>query len=74
MAQKYDRPRQDAERERHQLADMIGTLEGKREQVFSLIGIPMVVFLFTLLIVPFLFGEMPFGLNEWVASVVLGRL
>ncbi|OYV55538.1 MAG: hypothetical protein B7Z71_13155 [Acidocella sp. 21-58-7] len=32
VAQKYDRARQDAERERHQLAGMIGTLRGKDAQ------------------------------------------
>jgi hypothetical protein len=72
VAQKYDRARQDAERERRHLAEMIGTLEGKREQMFLLIGIPVVVFLFTLLLAPFLFSALPFGLNEWIGSIVMG--
>jgi hypothetical protein len=72
VAQKYDRARQDAERERRQLAEMIGTLEGKQEQRLLLIGIPVVVFLFTLLIAPFLFSALPFGLNEWIGSIVIG--
>jgi hypothetical protein len=34
VAQKYDRARLDAERERHHLADMIGTVRGRRNQTF----------------------------------------
>jgi hypothetical protein len=72
VAQKYDRARQDAERERRHLAEMIGTLEGKQEQRLLLIGIPVVVFLFTLLISPFLFSALPSGLNEWIRSIAIG--
>jgi peptidoglycan/xylan/chitin deacetylase (PgdA/CDA1 family) len=71
VAQKYDRARQDAERERHQLAGMIGTVRGKREQRLLLVVIPVAVFVFTLLASPALLGELPFGLNKWVASVIL---
>jgi hypothetical protein len=71
VAQKYDHARQDAERERRHLEEMIGTLEGKQEQRL-LLGIPAVVFLFTLLIAPFLISALPFGLNEWVGSIVMG--
>lgn len=50
---------------------MIGTMRGKREQRLLLIAIPAAVFVFTLLASPALLGELPFGLNKWVASVIL---
>ena len=71
VAQKYERARQDAERERHQLAGMIGTVRAKRNQAFWLIALPVAVFVFTLLASPVLLGELPFGLNKWAAAVVL---
>ena len=73
VAQKYDRATRDAERERHQLAGMIGTVRGKREQRLWLIAIPAAVLAFTLLASPVLLGELPFGLNKWAASIVLGK-
>ena len=63
VAQKYDRARQDAERERHQLAGMIGTVRAKRNQTFWLIGIPLAVFAFTLLASPVLLSELPFAVR-----------
>lgn len=71
VAQKYDRARQDAERERHQLAGMIGTVRAKRNQTFWLIGIPLAVFAFTLLASPVLLSELPFGLNARAAAAVM---
>ncbi|HTR67851.1 MAG TPA: DUF6118 family protein [Terriglobales bacterium] len=71
VAQKYERARQDAERERHQLAGMIGTVRAKRNQTFWLIALPVAVFVFTLLASPVLLSELPFGLSKWAASVVL---
>jgi hypothetical protein len=71
VAQKYDRARQDAERERHQLAGMIGTLRGKRDQVFWLTAVSAVVFVFTLLASPVLLGELPFGWNTNAAATVM---
>jgi lipopolysaccharide export LptBFGC system permease protein LptF len=73
VAQKYDRARQDAERERRHLAEMIGTLRGKRSQTFWLIALPVMVFAFTLLASPVLLGMLPFGLNKSAASIVLGK-
>lgn len=71
VAQKYDRARQDAERERHQLAGMVGTMRGKREQRLLLTAIPAAVFVFTLLASPVLLGELPFGWNTNAAATVM---
>jgi hypothetical protein len=71
VAQKYDRARQDAERERHQLAGMIGTLRGKRDQVFWLGTVFVGTFVFTLFASPVLLGELPFGWNTNAAATVM---
>jgi Family of unknown function (DUF6118) len=71
VAQKYDRAQQDAERERQQLAGMIGTVRAKCNQTFWLIALPALAFLFTLLASPVLLSELPFGLNKWAAAAVL---
>jgi hypothetical protein len=71
VVQKYDRARQDAERERHQLAGMIGTVRAKRNQTFWLIALPLAVFAFTLLASPILLGELPLGWNTNAAATVM---
>jgi hypothetical protein len=71
VVQKYDRARQDAERERHQLAGMIGTLRGKRNQVFWLAAVFVGTFVFTMLASPVLLGELPFGWNTNAAATVM---
>jgi hypothetical protein len=71
VAQKYDRARQEAERERHQLADMIGTMRGKRDQVFWLAAVFVGTFVFTLFASPVLLGELPFGWNTNAAATVM---
>lgn len=71
VAQKYDRARQDAERERNQLAGMIGTLRGKRDQVFLLGAVFVGTFVFTLFASPVLLGELPFGWNTNAAATVM---
>jgi hypothetical protein len=71
VAQKYDRARQDAERERHQLAGMIGTLQRKRDQVFWLGAVCFATFVFTMLASPVLLGELPFGWNTNAAATVM---
>jgi hypothetical protein len=71
VAQKYDRARQEAERERHQLAGMIGTLRGKRDQMFLLGAVFVGTFVFTLFASPVLLGELPFGWNTNAAATVM---
>jgi hypothetical protein len=71
VAQKYDRARQNAERERHQLAGMIGTLRRKRDQVFWLGAVFVGTFVFTLIASPVLVGERPFGWNTNAAATVM---
>jgi hypothetical protein len=71
VAQKYDRARQDAERELHQLAGMIGTLRGKRDQVFWLGAVFVGTLVFTLFASPVLLGELPFGWNTNAAATVM---
>lgn len=71
VAQKYDRARQDAERERQQLAGMIGTMRGKRDQVFWLAAVFVGTFVFTLFASPVLLGELPFRWNTNAAATVM---
>jgi hypothetical protein len=71
VAQKYDRARKYAERERHQLAGMIGTLQGRRDQVFWLAAVFIGTFVFTLFASPVLLGELPFGWNTNAAATVM---
>jgi hypothetical protein len=71
VAQKYDRARQDAERERHQLAGMVGTMRGKRDQMFWLAAVSVGTFVFTLFASPVLLGELPFGWNTNAAATVM---
>jgi hypothetical protein len=71
--QKLDRATQEAERERHQLSRMIGTLRDKREQRFWLIAIPVLVFVLTLFASPILLGWLPLGWPSDVAAIVMGE-
>lgn len=71
--QKLDRATQEAERERHQLARMIGTIRTKRDQLFWLIAIPVLVFALTLFASPILLGWLPFGWPSEVAAIVMGE-
>ncbi len=59
--QKLDRATQEAERERHQLAGLIGTVRKKRDQMLWLIALPVVVFWLTLFASPVVLGWLPFG-------------
>lgn len=71
--QKLDRATQEAERERHQLARMIGTIRGKRDQLFWLIALPVLAFALTLFASPILLGWLPFGWPSDVAAIVMGE-
>jgi hypothetical protein len=71
--QKLDRAAQEAERERHQLARLIGTVRDKRDQLFWLIALPVMVFALTLFASPILLGWLPFGWPSDVAAIVMGE-
>lgn len=68
---KHDRARQKAERERHQIPCTIGTLHGKRDNVFLLGAVCFATFVFTMLASPILLGELPFGWNTNAAATVM---
>jgi hypothetical protein len=58
-------------RARGELAGMVGTLRGHRDQVFWLIALPLAVFVLTLLASPVLPGELPLGWNLSAAATVM---
>ncbi len=70
-AQKLDRATQDAERERQQLAGLIGTARRQDEQRTWLIYTGLAAFVVALLLSPFLYAALPFGLNGRVAAMVM---
>lgn len=69
--QKLDRATQDAERERQQLAGQIGTIRKQDEQRNWLIYTGLAAFVVALLLSPFLYAALPFGLNGRVAALVM---
>jgi hypothetical protein len=73
VAQKYDRARQDAERERHQLAGMIGTMRGQDKQLRVLCWTGGIVLVVGLILSPFIASVLPFGLNTRVAALVMNN-
>ena len=60
-AQKLDRAAQDAERERHQLASLIGTVRKQDEQRNWLLWAASGALVVGLLVSPFVAGVLPFG-------------
>ena len=69
--QKFDRAAQDADRERYNLSQMIGTLATKEQrQRFWAIILPA-VFLLGFTAFPFVMRAMPFGLNSATAAVIM---
>ncbi len=58
-------------RARGELAGMIGTMRGQRNQAFWLIALPLAVFILTLLASPVVLGELPFGWNLSAAATVM---
>ncbi|KND61500.1 hypothetical protein BVER_04434 [Candidatus Burkholderia verschuerenii] len=69
--QKLDRAIQDAKRERQQLINLIGTARRQDEQRNWLIWMGLAVFVVALLLSPFLYAALPFGLNGHVAALVM---
>ncbi len=70
-AQKFDRATQDADRERYNLANMIGTLRGKQDQRFWLIMMGAIAFMIGFMAFPFVIRAMPFGINADIAAAIM---
>lgn len=71
-AQKLDRAAQDADRERYNLSQMIGTLRGKSDQRFMVIMAALVGLIFGLGVFLPLAHILPFGLNNMFAARIVG--
>jgi hypothetical protein len=69
--QKLDRAAQDAERERHQLAGLIGTVRTQDEQLNWLLWAASGALVVGLLVSPFVAGVLPFGGDSAVAAVIM---
>jgi len=69
--QKLDRVAQDAERERLQLASLIGTVRKQDEQRHWLLWAASGALAVGLLVSPFVAGVLPFGLDSAVAAVIM---
>ena len=70
-AQKLDRAAQDAERERHQLAGLIGTVRKQDEQRNWLLYAASGALVVGLLVSPFVAEVLPFGGDSAVAAVIM---
>ena len=70
-AQKLDRAAQDAERERHQLAGLVGTVRKQDEQRNWLLWAASGALVVGLLVSPFVAGVLPFGGDSAVAAVIM---
>lgn len=70
-SQKLDRASQETERERRQLAGLIGTVRKQRRQWGMLVFFPTLAFVFALGVSPVLLGDLPFGLNTRAAAVTM---
>jgi hypothetical protein len=69
--QKLDRAAQDAERERHRLAGLIGTARKQDEQRHWLLWTGLGALVVGLLVSPFVAGMLPFGGDSAVAAVIM---
>ena len=72
-AQKLDRAAQEADRERYNLSQMIGTVKTKRKEWHDLLWTAGVLLAIGLFVSPFIAGLLPFGLNTRVAAMVMMR-
>jgi hypothetical protein len=70
-AQKLDRAAQDAERERHQLTGLIGTVRKQDAQRNWLLYAASGALVVGLLVSPFVAGALPFGGDSAVAAVIM---
>ncbi|MBU6298772.1 MAG: hypothetical protein KGJ79_15240 [Alphaproteobacteria bacterium] len=69
--QKFDRATQDADRERNNLANMIGTLRGKQDQRNWLMIVGAIAFVIGFAAFPFMIRAMPFGVNSEIAAAIM---
>ena len=69
--QKLDRATQDTQRERQQLAGLIGAVRGQRDQRFWLILVGVMVFFCTFVLSPVIWRHLPFGLSSWSAAQIM---
>ena len=70
-AQKLDRAAQDAGRERHQLAGLIGAMQTQHEQRNWLLWVASGALVVGLLVSPFVAGVLPFGGDSAVAAIIM---
>jgi len=69
--QKFDRAAQDADRERHNLANMIGTARSKADQRFWLTIAVAIGLVVGFGVFPIVMRTMPFGINSAMAAVIM---
>ncbi len=69
--QKLDRAAQEAERERHQLATLIGTARTQDRQFVALLWVGGLMLAIGLVLSPLIAGVLPFELNTRVAALVM---
>lgn len=70
-AQKLDRATRDADRERYNLAQMVGTIRGKQDQRFWLMIVGVIAFVIGFTAFPFVSRAMPFGMNADIAAAIM---
>jgi hypothetical protein len=69
--QQFERAAQDADRERHNLANMISTIQTKDQQRFRLLIAAALALALGFIAFPFVMRAMPFGLNSATAAVIM---
>lgn len=69
--QKLDRATQEAERERHQLAGLIGAARAQDQQLRALCWAAGIALAVGLILSPLIAGVLPFGLDTRVAALVM---
>ena len=69
--QKFDRATQDAERERHNLTNIIGTIQTRDQQRLRLLLAAALALVLGFIAFPFVMRAMPFGINSATAAVIM---
>ncbi|MBU6472916.1 MAG: hypothetical protein KGL29_06695 [Alphaproteobacteria bacterium] len=70
-AQKFEHAAQEADRERYNLAHMVGTLRGKQDQRFWLMMVGAIAFVIGFAAFPFVSRALPFGMNANIAATIM---